>query len=122
MDCACIEVDYDDCDAGDFTRVKNRKARKEHKCGECHRIINPGETYEYSVIKFQGDIGTHKMCLDCLSVRGAFFCNGCYTEGLWEELAESMRFYEPGDNCLAAAVLKCTPAAREKISDLLEGL
>lgn len=115
MECACIDVDLDSDEISPFHREVKQIARKEHKCDECGRIISPGEKYEYAVNKWYGDLCVNKTCCDCLSVREAFFCTWYYG-GIWEELDE---YLEPGE-CLSKALLEVTPAAREKISRILD--
>jgi len=44
-------------------REARRRARKAHKCGECSRVIAPGETYvDASGIDCDGNAWTHKVC------------------------------------------------------------
>lgn len=33
-----------------------RKARKLHTCNYCGEIIQPGETYDYAVLRYAGDM------------------------------------------------------------------
>ena len=42
-----------------------RKARKAHKCEECNRSIDAGETYYYGTGMYDGDFSTHKICRHC---------------------------------------------------------
>lgn len=60
---------YDDGDDYGITLVQRgeRKARTEHKCSECSRVIDAGERYQYWVT-VGGDMGgwtTTKMCAHC---------------------------------------------------------
>lgn len=57
------------CDAPEFYRVVNRKARKKHKCCECSSTIEIGEIYRIDSLKEEGEICSFKSCLDCGSVR-----------------------------------------------------
>lgn len=44
---------------------KDRKARKKHSCSYCNGIIEKGEIYEHSVLKYAGEIydwDAHKEC------------------------------------------------------------
>ena len=45
------------------------KARKEHKCCECGRIINTGEKYEKIKGIWDGKALRYKTCLPCASLR-----------------------------------------------------
>lgn len=58
----CLYVDDFDTELIDSGQ---RKARKEHRCDECGRTIEPGETYRYWTTLFEGDISTDKMCAHC---------------------------------------------------------
>ena len=56
----------DSCDG--FVVVLNerhRKARKEHKCVECHRVISGGETYLATRVVYEGDFSAYKVCAHC---------------------------------------------------------
>jgi hypothetical protein len=110
---------YDDDGGFDFVFDNKQKARKDHLCGECERTISPGEEYERVFGSWEGSISTHKTCSDCLSVRDAFFCSYAFGQ-VWSDLKEILSDYNETDDCLAKNVLKCTPKAREKISDILE--
>lgn len=60
-------------DADEVTRIdegKYRVARSTHKCAECARIIDPGESYYIEVYRFDGRFTRHKTCAHCMVVRG----------------------------------------------------
>lgn len=42
-----------------------RRARKAHKCVECRRVIEPGETYRIAEGLFDRTWYTHKTCAHC---------------------------------------------------------
>lgn len=63
MSCFC------DYDPAEFYHAQRRKARKPHKCDECRRAIQPGETYEHARGKWEGDVGTFDTCCRCLALR-----------------------------------------------------
>ena len=48
---------------------EERKARKAHKCCECHGMIHPGEKYRYHHGVWDGQASDHKVCADCESLR-----------------------------------------------------
>ena len=50
----------------EFSTYEMRKAIKKHKCEECGRDINPGESYAYEALKFEGEFYQHKTCQHCL--------------------------------------------------------
>jgi hypothetical protein len=116
--CACVYTDYESMlmIAETFPR-----ARKSHCCCECGRDVEKGEEYERAVGVNDGRIETYKTCLDCVSVRRAFFCDGwgycAVWQDLWEHLQEVCWYGQaPGAECMGAV----TPAARDKVCDLIE--
>lgn len=60
---------YCDFDPAELYNVTTRKARKQHRCEECRRVIEPGESYENVMGKWDGDINYFKTCSHCLDVR-----------------------------------------------------
>jgi RNase P subunit RPR2 len=65
MDCYC---DYGD--APEFYSVYIvKRARKQHKCDECHGVVMPGETYEATSGKWGGDVSTFVTCKHCRDLR-----------------------------------------------------
>lgn len=61
------------CDFAELYEERFRRARKEHKCGECGRTIREGERYSYTSMKFEGEFSDHKTCVRCDRVRDAIF-------------------------------------------------
>jgi hypothetical protein len=51
---------------------RDRKARKEHECTECRRIIRIGEVYTVHFSVFDGNATTGKLCGDCYKDREEF--------------------------------------------------
>ena len=49
--------------------LKQRVARKEHKCIECHGIIKKGELYDFHSGVWDGQGQSFKVCLDCEELR-----------------------------------------------------
>lgn len=45
------------------------RARKQHKCAECNRRIEPGEQYLTEFYVFDGEHSSHKTCGHCQVVR-----------------------------------------------------
>ena len=71
----------------EFSHVETRRARKPHKCCECHKEIAIGERYEHARDKFDGEMWTAETCLICAEIADAFYCNGrLYGGGLWDEM------------------------------------
>lgn len=116
-ECKCsIDVDSD-CSAPGFFNSRDRKARIEHKCDECSRTIAPKETYRYVTGMWEGDISSHKICVDCTSLRETFFCSSVFGS-LWDDFeAEALendgRF---GQECINLL----TPTAKRKVLDIIK--
>lgn len=64
--------DFYSCDMPTAFKQKNRKARKQHKCCECHHEINIGEHYEYSSGIWDGEPSSYKTCASCVEVRDIY--------------------------------------------------
>lgn len=57
----------DDSDPPKFSKQRIRKARKEHFCDECTRMIRPSEPYQYATsLSVDSKIYTYKTCQHCL--------------------------------------------------------
>lgn len=115
-DCSCIWVD--DYEHPEFHSSKMVTARKQHICSECHRIIERGERYEKVVGKWSGDLSTYKTCIDCLSVREAFFCESWMYTMIWDYLWDHIcdREGEIESDC----IVSLTSSSREKVCDMIE--
>ncbi len=61
-----------DCDVPSAFYQTTRKARKDHKCCECHGTIAKGETYQYSSGIWDGSPGHFKTCMACVSVKETY--------------------------------------------------
>ncbi len=83
----------DDAERCEFNSAATFKARKTHKCGECYRTIEPGETYERAIGVMQGDFFTYKTCAHCVAARGWLVreCRGYIYSQVEEELREHWR-------------------------------
>lgn len=56
------------CDDGEpceWYRDKLVRARAEHQCTACSRLILPGHTYSLTTLKCDGEIHRHKRCGAC---------------------------------------------------------
>ena len=49
--------------------IVERKARKEHKCGECRKSIERGDKYQYISGIWEGEPSSYKTCLSCAKLR-----------------------------------------------------
>jgi len=115
-ECGCV---YVDCDGYSETLRKDVvKARKEHKCGECGRVISKGEKYEAYAGKCDDEFFYNKTCEDCLSVRNEFFCNTWIFGEIWTLLEEHIM--EMKGKMSSKCLLNLTKVARDKICDIIE--
>lgn len=115
--CSCIYVN--DCESfPDFFTKAIRKARKVHKCGECSREIQPGEKYEYYSGRYEDKFSVYKTCLDCVSIRKAFFCEGYFFEMIHDDLQNHIEYLngEISEDCIK----DLTPGARAIVCELIE--
>lgn len=69
---------------------QHRKARKLHRCRECYRDIQPGETYLYETHIWEGKVNTHKTCQHCQVVRSWLLgeCGGFLYGAIEEDIRE----------------------------------
>lgn len=83
--------DADDADERCTVLFEKRQvARVQHRCKECRRPIEKGETYLNERLLFEGRVTTHKTCSHCLVARQwlAAECGGWIYEGVKEDIAE----------------------------------
>lgn len=116
MSCSCVYVG--DYDPADFSNTRIVKARKAHKCGECERAIDVGESYEVTVGTWDGMFQTFKTCSDCCSIRSAFFCDGWLFGGVIIELEDHIQ--ENGGEMSLDCLDKLTPNARSKVIEMID--
>jgi hypothetical protein len=71
----------------EFFQSDVRKARKEHRCCECNRVITRGANYVAVRGKYEGDFWSETLCCDCDEIGSAFACDGgrLYCQ-LWEDM------------------------------------
>lgn len=58
-----------DGDPVDLLKTRQTKARTQHRCAECARTIEAGETYLYEAWIYEGGFDTHKTCSHCQAAR-----------------------------------------------------
>ena len=116
MQCACVYIENDGGPA--FINETDPKARKEHRCSECHKTILPGDQYKREEGVWDGDFRTYKTCLSCLSLRDEFFCHGWTFTQLWNDMCEFISECggDPGDDRLS----KLQPAALVEVEIILK--
>lgn len=85
----------DDCEMVELLQSASRRARKAHKCGECFRTIQIGETYHYEFGILEGYANTFRTCLHCMVPRKWLQenCGGFVYEQVGEEIAEHAQEY-----------------------------
>lgn len=92
-DCDC------DYDPPSVFRENHVKARKPHKCSECYRVINIGETYRRIFGIWDGRPETFRWCAHCEaadSIVGATVdCHCVLFGGLWDHFRDIATDY-PG--------------------------
>jgi hypothetical protein len=49
-------------------RTTRHVAKKQHGCCACDDPIRPGDVYEYTFTKFEGEVSTFKHCLRCATL------------------------------------------------------
>lgn len=66
------------------------KARARHRCKECGRDIDPGETYQRTRGVWEGEAFTHKVCAHCCVLQDWLWrnCGGYVYSELVEDVAE----------------------------------
>lgn len=118
MECQ-ISGCYDD--GGSCYQLKRTKpkARKEHICEECSRKIKPGEHYELYYGVYDDTIFIVKTCLDCLSLRKAFFKTGVVYGAVRDQIADQIIYHLDGD-VDSKCILPLTQAAKDFVFDLIE--
>lgn len=71
-----------DDEAPDIFRQTWVKAKKEHRCYECKKIISPGDDYEYIFGVWWGDASSYHTCEKCADLRDSLQALGfCSTIG-----------------------------------------
>lgn len=93
-------------------------AKKEHRCYECGRAIQPGEQYLYETFYWEGKFEAHKTCADCWSIRTSFFGAGFTYGHILNDLHEHINIMR-GD--IGEIHMVClTQAARKIVCDMIE--
>lgn len=94
------------------------KARKEHRCYECKRAIQPGEQYHRDSGKWEESFYSFKVCLVCREITNEFFCEGFSYGRVLDDLYEHIH----GNGCSISerCLAKLSPAARGYVCDLIE--
>jgi hypothetical protein len=97
-------IEYADCSTETISK-EIRKARKPHRCGECHREIGKGELYERYTHKTDGSFGVEVTCGHCHEACAWLLreCHGYMFGKVEEDLRE--HWHEDGINTRELAAL-----------------
>lgn len=113
--CSDVCLDQDLGYYNEFFAEDTREAKKNHKCGECGRMIQRSEVYHRAVGKCEGDWFVAKTCPECAEIRTVLICGEYFYGCLWEDIQEHIypEFLRVGPSeCLAELPSK---AARRKL-------
>ena len=109
----------DDTDAPTAFQQSARKAKKDHRCNECNRSIEQGETYRHVWGVWDNTAQTFKTCPDCIDFIAWFEAHVpcvCWAYGCTHEIAiESAQEYEadcPGFEAETRDKIKAIKAKR----------
>lgn len=80
----------EDGDQASFYSERVVRSRKEHRCGECRRVIAVGEGYQYVFGVWDGRADQHRTCRHCLVAQGWLNreCGGWLFRTIREDLEE----------------------------------
>jgi len=118
MDCIShVDVGDHDDQPEMFTCLK-RVAKKAHRCSECGKTIEPGSKYLCESMLHEGTFTRFKTCEDCRSLRASFFGAGWVFTQLWSDLDDHI--HELGGDVSEIHIACLTPAARERVCDMIE--
>jgi len=120
MECACINVAHSGSKPIDSMVIPGVRAKRNELCDECLEEIAAGERFEKTLVQWDLIEGRHtyRMCLDCQSLREAFFCNGYIVNRLHESLWEHV--VDTDGEVLEACLASLTPRALAMICVLIE--
>ncbi len=90
MYATCIDDGWDGEEVAVSTTY-HRKARKEHRCGECGETIARGAKYEYVKGLCDGYWFSHKTCWSCKVMRDSIFHTWIYGS-VWESFEYNYGF------------------------------
>jgi len=121
MNCSCVYVDLNDAEFGEVKRriTEEPEAVCLLTCCECKKTIEIGEIFRKEKTKyFDFRTMTQITCMDCISIRDTFFCEGWYYGMIHEGLKEHINELdgEISEDCLT----ELTPKAREVVCEMIE--
>ncbi len=114
--CKC-SIEMDHSGGPEFFSAKEPVAQVEHKCDECGRKIEPGESYRHESGKWEGLFESYKTCTECCSIRDIFFCSFIFTD-VMREFKETAGYNEGkfSPECIA----QLTPTAKRIVLDIIK--
>ena len=118
-ECSCVYVGLSQCDEIEVIKERLRHdSKRSYHCCECGGVIEAGTIHEYMFGRYDGDICRYRTCMDCLSLRKTFFCDGWIYGNTWELFGEHVDNMDGRieESCIAAL----TPAARAKVCGMIE--
>lgn len=119
MDCL-INMDINDFEYETVRQKVYAAVNSKHTCCECDQPVKKGQKYELFIGRDEsGRKDVYYTCIDCLSVRNAFFYDFQFT-ALWDTLDQEFEDGNIGGECLAKNLLKCTESARVDIAKFIE--
>jgi hypothetical protein len=80
-----------ECDSSDAPIVMNTKivkARKNHKCFECRKIIDVGNLYEFTSGIWPDGPASFHICVTCTKIRKSLECSCIPFGELFEQVTE----------------------------------
>jgi hypothetical protein len=95
-------------DGPEFFTDSTQKARKAHKCLECRRVIEVGETYRRYFGVYEGSGFSGKICQHC-EVPAAWLsenCGGYMFEAILEDFTEHVNEYQRMDIARVAVMAR----------------
>lgn len=88
-DMVCCPLDGGD-EPPAFCHTTMPRARKEHRCTECHETIAVGDRHEATRGKWASSMSTFRTCLSCVEIRNHFACGSGWVYGdVWSQLEDS---------------------------------
>ena len=118
MNCSCINVGMDEDGRATMLTEKIVTARIQHKCCECGVDIVSGDKYFKEVGVYEESFLRYKTCMDCVSIRDAFFCDGWIWTTMWDSIKDHV--YQSNGLISESCLADLTSIARGKICELIE--
>lgn len=111
----------DDWSSAEFYRQSTHTARQPHRCGECYRVIQPGERYLVATGRQNGEFWTAKQCAHCMRAAELLteHCRGFLFGGVQEDLEQHVDCGLPWSMAAARHVVGMRRQWRRFTSDAL---